>query len=141
MLAVGKVYRKTGTTTWNPNAAFLTDREPVQTPDLVLYEGPMRVQPNLSWRGRKQRWGDVTITEHAINLQIDLQENTVTGADPIFAPNDYAKVTEVHELDGVSVSSQLLHTIYIVRVVAGSSNAWQQSLLCDQDQSQVSVPR
>jgi hypothetical protein len=98
------------------------------TNETAIWSGRARVQPKLNGSDRSLS-GNNTVVQQ-VEMQLDLQGNTVTGSNGEMVdirPGNYIIVSS-------SLSSdQLTKFVYIVRSVINSSNAWQRTLVCDVD--------
>lgn len=140
MPAKGKLYRTVadpvGTINWTPDALDPAEQLPksVNTGGLI-YEGPVRIQPNVDWRARSNNTRDQTVTDFAFRVEIDFEANEVSGgALPIIHVDDVFRVTELF-YEG-SDPQLLMHT-FLVRVMVPSTTAWTRVLLCDVNMNQV----
>jgi hypothetical protein len=131
--AHGKVYRNSGRPEWEPGVGNTSSG------DQQIWEGPLRVQPNIDWRARTrdvQGEYDATMAtritlpmlRNEYNATRDANNNIVTySPDPVFAFGDVVEVTTV---SGPGQRT-LLKKRYTVRNALPSTNMWEHDLLTD----------
>jgi hypothetical protein len=134
MLAYGQVFKPTGEEVkWVPGQGNLDNAY------TLVWEGRLRVQPNIDWRARSRDFAGEWDATMATRINMPMHENyfgavlnqdgTVKtfAADPVFALGDVVVVTKVNGQG----QRTLLNKRYTVRNALPSTNMWEHDLLTD----------
>lgn len=112
----------------------------VVEPDVLIWKGRGRVQPNKDWRARGREIQFEYDAVHAVRVQIPIGRNELGavwdpskeqfvsfGADPVFV-----KDMRVHVVNGPVIGSEQLDgKDFYIRNAINSQNLWVYNLLCD----------
>lgn len=134
MIAYGKIYRSNASLPdWEPGVGNVTD------PYLQIWEGNMRVQPNIDWRARTREFQGEYDATMATRFNLPFHKNmwgAVLNADGTvntYAPDPKFAFGDIIEVTVVNGPGQrtLLGKRYTVRMALPSTNMFQHDLLTD----------
>lgn len=134
MLAYGQVFTPTGQeTTW---VAGVGNQDNAYE---QVWEGRLRVQPNIDWRARARNFAGEFDATMATRISLPMHENRFGAVfnpdgsvktyapDPVFSLGDVVVVTQVNGQG----QRTLLGKRYTVRNALPSTNMWEHDLLTD----------
>lgn len=128
---VSRAFQLATITVYNENQAariYNATTNTFDTNQTAIWTGKARIQPKSNGTDRNMMGNNTVIQE--VEIQLDLQGNTITGSNGAMAdirPGNYIIVTASPS------ATQLTKFVYIVRAVVNSSNAWQRTLVCEVD--------